>query len=225
MAGILIPHLCFYKWVQHRFRVTAYIWRPFPFTVQSANLWVQFSYRNVVANEAETWAHLNTSLLVLCQTGRDFTAQSARTVGQKTNVIDRNMKVCSEEEWGFWAKIKSQRVWVFPGVKSFWKWLYWEMYSTAFPCVSASCLLGWVFPLETNCAEIWATWEKLRTRKYEAWTHKKIVTEVGFHERIYFHVKPWILILAGHVSPWNFGPVLSYCQVRLTNHIDFTFTV
>lgn len=96
---------------------------------------------------------------------------------------------------------KKPEILSFPRVKSFWKWLYWEMCSTAFPCASASCLLGWVFPLDTNCAKIWSTWEKLRTRQYEGWTHKKIVTQVGFHERIYFHVKPLILTLAGHMSP------------------------
>lgn len=52
---------------------------------------VQFSYKNVVANEAEALAHLNTFLLVLCHTGRDFTAHSTRTAGQKTNVSSRNI--------------------------------------------------------------------------------------------------------------------------------------
>lgn len=52
---------------------------------------VQFSYKNVVANEAEALAHLNTFSLVLCHTGRDLTAHSARTAGQKTNVSRRNI--------------------------------------------------------------------------------------------------------------------------------------
>lgn len=52
---------------------------------------LQFSYRNVVANEAETLDHLMTSSLVLCQSGGDFRAQGTRIVGQKTNVSCRNV--------------------------------------------------------------------------------------------------------------------------------------
>lgn len=61
----------------------------------------------------------------------------------------------------------------FSKIKNLRKLFYWEMCSTVFLCISDSFLLGWIPPLETKCAGIWTTWEKLGTGNCEAWTQKK----------------------------------------------------
>lgn len=132
---------------------------------------------------------------------RDFSALSTRTASQKANVRNRNLWVWSEEEWDSWDKMKFFWFPNFFQIKTFLKWLYWDIQ----------------YRIQT--AASWETqypWEMLRTGNHGAWVQKTIgkVSLVGFHQRIFVQVKHLIPVLAGYISPYiNVDWMLSHSKV------------